>query len=84
MFVKWVEKSTELQAQSVVILIILMFAVVYARASPGNPNYARAYLIGQETTSERGFEWCADTGCNRFVTNNIEDFLPVSISSTSI
>ena len=79
MFVKWVAKSTELQAQSVVILIILMFAVVYTRASPGNLNYARAYLIGQEGTSERGFEWCADTGCNRFITNNIEDFLPASI-----
>ncbi len=56
-----------------------MFAVVYARASLGNPNYARAYVIGQESTSERGFEWCADTGCNRFITNNIEDFLPASI-----
>ncbi len=58
-----------------------MFAVVYTRAtpSPGHLNYACAYVVGQENTSERGFEWCADTGCNRFITNNIEDFIPASI-----
>ena len=32
------------------------------------------------------FEWCIDSGCNRFVTNNMHDFIPGSVkySSTNV
>ena len=39
---------------------------------------ASLYLAGDHLTRVPGYEWCCDSGTNRFVTNNINDFVPGS------
>ena len=87
-FIKGLGKISESITPVLMMIIILLLAAVLTKASPTTCEvkytYASAYIIGQEGTSERGFEWCADTGCNRFVTNCLEDFLPDSIDDIAL
>ena len=87
-FIKGLWKISENVTPVIMMAIVLLLAAVLTKASPTTCEvkltYASAYIIGQEGTSERGFEWCADTGCNRFVTNCLEDFLPASINDISL
>ena len=39
-----------------------------------------AYMLSSTTAdSTTGYDFCVDTGANRFVTNNLADFLPNSV-----
>ena len=68
----------------ILVLVFMLPAFVTSNDTEGS-NYARSYIIGQDDTSNcGGVEWCADTGTNRFVTNNIADFLPDSITDVNI
>ena len=41
--------------------------------------------MGQDDTSDSGgLEWVADTGTNRFVTNDLNNFLPETIKDVDI
>jgi hypothetical protein len=81
----------QVQGLRFVILILVLFAMFpqFAHSSNFNhseaPSHARAFIIGQDDTSDSGgFEWVADTGTNRFVTNNLKDFLPETIEDVNI
>jgi hypothetical protein len=69
-------------------LLVMAFAVLVfcvfnadAAASVGDPSvYNHHYSPGPGGQGKpRELEWCSDSGTNRFVTNNIDDFIPGSI-----
>jgi hypothetical protein len=38
---------------------------------------------GQQHAQLQGYEWCSDSGTNRFVTNDVRDFVPGSVRTVS-
>ena len=85
---KYVMKCSEVHTFSIRMLfacILFFFLISQSSSSTIQPSVVATYLVGQgDTSTTRGFGWCADTGTNRFVTNDINDFLPDSISDINL
>jgi hypothetical protein len=67
------------------VLLVICFAMAQKVQSAPQPGYARAYIVGQDDASPSGgLEWCAAMGSNRFITNDINDFIPSSITDINL
>ena len=66
------------------LLVLIAFFLGTANADCHSPNVLpTAYCFtGATMTSDVSvlYEWCADCGTNRFVTNDINDFIPSTIN----
>ena len=74
-----------------VLLALSLLIVLSDGARPASQGGARirseAYYASNQTAPttlrfQNKFEWCCDTGTNRFVTNDLADFIPDSINYT--
>ena len=76
--------------KSVIVFIVLLFAVKYVEGRGVNrPRVSAECYLGSSPGPtknspstgypEYNFEWVADTGSNRFATNDVNDFVPESI-----
>jgi hypothetical protein len=83
LFLKGAAKSSEFHFTA--ILLILVFALTFTTGAPcpANDNYANAFIVGRVDTSKEDL-WVADTGYNRFITNNLDDFIPSSITDINL
>ena len=73
-------------SKAAVLAVLLVLASCYVAIVRAGPTLgASAYVHGVNGTSPLGrqYEWCADTGTNRFVTNDQSDFIPGSLRNVS-
>ena len=66
---------------AIVIFVIFASLASYALAAPTPNSYVRtsSYFNSDDDGVSAECEWLADTGTNRFVTNNMSDFIPGTI-----
>ena len=66
-------------------LVFLACGILVADGTPVSAPQTDAQLYYGNTAAgerPRNLEWCSDSGTNRFVTNNSDDFLPGSVKHT--
>jgi hypothetical protein len=76
--------ATSPHVKTVFVTLVCVAALSFAQAvthKPGAEISASCYLgsVTSDFTPAGGWEWVVDTGSNRFVTNDLNDFVPGSV-----
>ena len=77
----------------ILILLVALLGQTYASATPLPESHVRPYCYNLSSISQPNedgptapngdFEWIVDSGCNRFVTNDLKDFVRGTITRTA-
>ena len=77
--------NTMISWQAVIFLCVVATLASYAIGAPSPHVRASSYFNdGADSHAELNLQWVADTGTNRFVTNDMNDFIPGTVKQTSV
>ena len=68
--------------RGVLIVLIMAVLVSYSAAAPIPQVRSSSYFDEENSSASNEYQWVADSGTNRFVTNDINDFMPGSVVHT--